>query len=328
MMKPPNQLTWDNFRTTVIVPDQKRLHSVSTAPLIEIYSDGTTGRLGLLLEAEPTQTLPTILTSLSFIKSRALVRNGRSLLDISVEGSPILRQFYHFAVAVTERILGDNANAIDALTSELQCFAALLEEQSKMSIERQVGLIGELQFLERLMSRHGIDAADAWLGPFGEPHDFRIDKHEFEVKTTLSTQRIHMIHGAEQLVPSPDCSLFLISVLLGPTGKSIGFSLPELAAAIELRLEKARHLRAKFLHALKTVGYSPDNVALYSRRFSLRRPIAMIPVDSSCPAVTRSQLKSAMGEPFARIGLIQYEVNLEGLENEEGTGSFAAALDP
>ncbi|MBK6456063.1 MAG: PD-(D/E)XK motif protein [Gemmatimonadetes bacterium] len=128
------------------------------------------------------------------------------------------RQFYHFAVAVSGKDserwpLGDRSGHAGT-----QCFSHLFEQTPLLSTERQIGLLGELLFLERLMSRIGSDAVDAWMGPLAEPHDFRVGSREYEIKTTTASHRVHTVHGTEQLVPSLGCSLSVISILVGPPG--------------------------------------------------------------------------------------------------------------
>src|SRR5205823_6408923 len=123
-------------------------------------------------------------------------------------------------------------------------------EKTVLGIERQIGLIGELLFLERLVSKFGTSTLSSWIGPWGEPHDFRLQSREFEVKTTVSPQRVHIINGAEQLVASSGCSLSLVSVLLGPPGAGSGFSLTDIVARLQVRFSTASGLRDTFDRAL------------------------------------------------------------------------------
>src|SRR5262249_32261137 len=147
-----------------------------------------------------------------------LNRNGRNFIEVATTTASLYRQFYHFSVAVAERIIVEKHSPLEAIALELKCFADLLETKPLLSLERQIGLIGELVFLERLVQKIGTRAVEAWIGWMPEPHDFRLDTREFEVKTTTSAQRIHTINGIEQLVPSNECTLHLVSVMLGPPG--------------------------------------------------------------------------------------------------------------
>ncbi len=239
---------------------------------------------------------------------------------------PLHRQFYHFAMAVAERMVVEKKSATDAVGIELQCFTDLLEEKMLLGLERQIGLAGELLFLERLLERGGGGVIDSWIGPAGEPHDFRIGSNEFEVKTTVRPHRVHTIHGIEQLAPSQGCTLSLISVMLGPAGASDGFSLSEKVEQLSAKLSAAGAGLMQFTKALKAAGFHAEDASQYTRRFARRRPLAIIPVDGTFPSITRPMIQASLGSLAARVEAIQYEVNLEGLEHEDGSQRFENSI--
>jgi hypothetical protein len=152
------------------------------------------------------------------------------------------------------------------------------------------------------------------------------DSREFEVKTTVAPHRVHVIHGSEQLVASKGCSLFLLSVLLGPPGTGAGFSLAGKALDLE-QLFKSDPVRAdRFLVALERAGLRKVDFPHFQRQFALRRPLAIVPVNDKFPALTRPAIQSSLGPLAQRIESLQYAVNLEGLEMEEGTPGFSAVV--
>ena len=134
---------------------------------------------------------------MTFITTQVFKQKGRTLLEIATSAASLQRQFYHFAVAVAERVIVEQRQPVDAAGLEFQCFADLLEEKLLLGPERQLGLLGELLFLERLVGTGGVVALDAWLGPMGEPHDFRLQKREFEVENDRisSPNSHHSWHG-------------------------------------------------------------------------------------------------------------------------------------
>jgi hypothetical protein len=320
------QLSWDNFKSTVLVRGQQRVHRVANSPSIEVFGDGVLNRIGVWLETSAPIKVPDDLTRLAFITARTLTRDGREFLEIATSTPLLQRQFYHFAVAVSERMLLAKLPASDAVSLELQCFADLLQESPSLGIERQVGLLGELLFLERLVQKVGMDALDSWVGPQGEPHDFRIGSREFEIKTTLSARRIHTIHGAEQLVPSADCRLYLISIQLGPPGASEGFALATKARALRDHFAAVPNRLTQFTSALESCGFREEEGAKYSRQFVLRNRLAMVCVDNGFPAITSATIRTALGPLAPRVGALNYDVNIAGLEHEEGTTSFDTVL--
>ncbi|MCX6132980.1 MAG: PD-(D/E)XK motif protein [Ignavibacteriales bacterium] len=325
-MKKPAYISWQNFCATIIVEGEQRTHKVSNSPRVDFFWDGQGRRVGLWLETASDTTLSPELLKLSFVDLDVVKVGTRNFLEIATTSKSLRRQFYHFAVAVTEKMLSGEVSALDAVTAELQCFAELLAERLVLGVERQIGLLGELLFLERLTASKGIQMLDCWVGPDAEPHDFRVDTREFEVKTTVAPKRVHIIHGAEQLVASKDCSLFLLSVILGPPGDSSSFSLAGKVRDVE-RLFTANAARKKrFFEKLEKAGLRKTDLAHYGRKYSFRRALAIIPVDNKFPALTRPVIQKAIGSLSQRIESMQYAVNLEGLEKEDGSPQFAAAV--
>lgn len=330
--KKQRHLSWENFRSSILVPGEERVHRASDSPLIEIFGDGMRNRVGVWLEVPDGSDIPQDILKLAFVHARATTRAVKKkpipVLELAVNASTLCRQFYHFAVATTERVLVERRPSLEAVVLELQSFAELLQETPLLGIERQLGLLGELLAIERLVMTGGPNALDAWIAPLHEPHDFRLGRSEYEVKTTVCPQRVHTIHGAEQLEPTKGCKLFLLSVMLGPAGKGDGFSLATKVQDISAQFTPTPSRSRQFMEALRTCGFRDIDSAHYSRRFALRRPLAIVPVDAAFPAITRRVVQRALGTALAtRIEELQYDVNLEGLEIEEGTPRFPSYFD-
>jgi hypothetical protein len=325
-MSPQLDLTWDNFRSTVFVRGQQRVHRVAESPCVEVFGDGVMDRIGLWIEVPSDVSIPPELSRLESIATRKFTQDGRSFLEVATAIAALHRQFFHFATAVAERVLVDRCPAMEAVALELQCFTDLLQRKTLLGLEREIGLLGELLFLERLVRTGGGGALDSWLGPTGEPHDFRVNSVEFEVKTTLAPHRVHTIHGAEQLVASQSCSLYLVSVLLGPPGATAGFSLADKVAALSGHFDSLPGRLTQFETALTACGFHTADSQHYTRRYAMRRPLGIVRVDSSFPAITRPIIQRALESLASRIESLQYEVNIEGLEQDEGTAAFEAAI--
>lgn len=326
-MTQPEHLAWDNFRETVFVRGEKRIHRITDTPRIDIFGDGTTNRIGIVLEVAPGSSIPSGVSRLAFVDARLLTSDGRHMLEVSTGTPSLYHEFYHLAAAAAERVLIHSQEAVDAISAELSAFAALLEERSLLGIEREIGLLGELLFLHELLSLHGPRMLDSWVGPSAEPHDFRVGSREFEVKTTLSPRRIHTINGAEQLVPSAGCNLYLVSTVLGPPGSGNGFSLSSTAANLVNVLAMDQERLTKFEALLASCDFSVGDAAQYTRKFALRRPIAIVSVDATFPAITRPGIQRILGPLATRVDSFRYDVSVEGLEHEQGTEAFDAALN-
>ena len=58
----------------------------------------------------------------------------------------------------------------------------------------------------------------------------------------------------------------------------------------------------------------------------MRRPLAVATVDATFPAITRHVVQTALGTLAPRVESVQYDVNIEGLEHEDGTPGFDSIL--
>jgi Putative PD-(D/E)XK family member, (DUF4420) len=316
-------LSWENFRETVFLRGEQRVHRLVDVPILEVFGDGVGNRVGIWVDVPAATTVPQELQRLTAIEARVYVKDRRSILEIATSIPSLQRQFYHFANAVAERVSVENRAGLDAVRLELQCFIDLLEEKPLLGIEKQIGLIGELIFLQHLVTGGGIALLDSWVGPKAEPHDFRVEHREFEVKTTVAPHRIHTIHGTEQLVASKDCSLHLMSVLLGPPGASTGFSLASLVDSLSVRFGVESPRLTQFTDLLRASGFRSSDSQHYQREFTLRRPVAVIPIDEGFPTITRPMLQRALGRDAQRIEGLHYDMNVEGFEYEDGSPRFA-----
>lgn len=321
-MRTNKHLSWDNFLSSVLVGGQQRVHRISNFPIIEVFGDGIKNVVGMLIECPDITLIPDQAKRLASVSFQTIQRDEKLFLEIATTSHLINRQFYSFATAIADRILESQQPPAEAIALELRYFTALLEEKRLLSIERQVGLLGELIVLEKMIRSDGPDAIQAWIGPQGEPHDFRAGRNEFEVKTAAGSRRIHTIHNLTQLLASPDSSLFIMSILVGPAGKDGGFSLASKIESISRYLEAAPHRLHEFQDALQSLGYSDRDQSHYDRAFILRRPLAVVPVNSQFPAVTASGLLSLLGQEAHRIDRFVYDVNIEGLESEEGSDDY------
>ena len=321
-------LSWENFSSSKLVPGERRVHHVGGVPAVDIFADGETNRMGLRVECPHGTDISATLQRLSSVQVRYVVSDGHSFLEVATSQRRLFRSFYLFAVAVADRILQDGKDPLEAVSLELESLASLLEATPLLGMERQVGLLGELIVLERLIRRDGPELLSAWIGPRGEPHDFRLPEMELEVKTTTGTRRIHTINGTQQLIPTPGHTLHLVSVLLGSPGSGQGLSLAMQIEVIRLLIAPAQHKNEEFETLLKACGYNSVDHSLYSRNFVLRRPLAIARIDERFPALTYASLTAALEAKAARIEAVQYDVNIEGLESEEDSQAFRAVFGP
>jgi len=325
-MKELTHLTWDNFESSIIVEGENRVHRVSDAPRVEIFSDGERGRIGLWLHVAEEEPIPESLKKMSLLSFTYCQKEGEIGIETAIQNQALFRHFYAFALAVADRVLLEEIPPVAALGVEVGNLADLLESRKVLSPERQRGLLGELLVLERVLSSEGIAGLHAWVGPMGEPHDFRICDTEFEVKSTIRTRRIHTINSVQQLLPSEGYDLYVISILLAPPGKDVGFSLVEKVSQLRARVSADQWARERLEQSLNDVGYDTSEEQFYDQKYLLRRPMAVCQVNAPLPALTPQSLSMAVGTAYGRIEELHYDVNLEGIEHEEPTKEFVKAF--
>lgn len=96
-----------------------------------------------------------------------------------------------------------------------------------LSLEEQRGLVGELQFLKRLMDLVGPYAAiEAWKGPSGSSKDFELDGCLVEVKARRGAAKPFVQISSEDQLADVDASrLFLVvstvDTAIKPNGKTL-----------------------------------------------------------------------------------------------------------
>lgn len=97
----------------------------------------------------------------------------------------------------------------------------------QLSLEEQRGLLGELDFLTRLMDLISPRAAiEAWKGPSGSAKDFELGHCLVEVKARRGASKPYVqISSEDQLADVPGCRLFLlvspVDAVVKPHGKTL-----------------------------------------------------------------------------------------------------------
>jgi len=324
-MSKVRHLSWSGFQESIMAAGQQRVHSVSFAPDIGIYWDGTDCRIGLRIEDASAEEIPSKLASLAFLECSRKRIIEVDYIEVSVRSRPLWRSFYNFAVSVADRVAVESEKPMDAILAEVECFGELISSRGALSSEKQIGLFGELLVLERILLNGGPSQLDSWIGPAGEPHDFRLGNLELEVKTSFGTRAVHHINGFSQLVPSPDHELQVVSILLAPAGSGDSWTLPSIVGDIEQIVDATPWAR-RLQELVAAVGYDHEADDLYGRKYCLRRHVQVVPVTEDFPRIDRSMLSTAMGPSFSRIRDIGYELDVEGLCICEGEPGFPEEL--
>jgi hypothetical protein len=248
-------------------------------------------------------------------------------LEISVADIELVPHFLGFVETVVDAIQLQGAEATGAIQTSMRLFRRLLRDVHLLSRERVLGLLGELWVLNRLIDAGGGGALESWTGPRGEAHDFRIGGVELEVKTTARQRRVHLIHGLDQLEPSPGADLHLVSLQLASGGAaSESFSLAERLAATRKRLDGFGRGEEFGRLVIGRHGIAPEDEHRYDERFRLRSAPVLIKVDESFPRLTRDDIDAAPNPEMHRVVEVEYEVDVEGLGVADGAPEFTTVL--
>lgn len=252
---------------------------------------------------------------------------GARYLAIGSESRRLTTQGYAFLATIADEIQVGGHSVPESIERAVTAWRRLLLQAAILSSEEQIGLLGELWAVNRLVLSGGTKKIDAWLGPLAEKHDIRLPGIDLEVKTTTGGSRVHIISSLEQLTPSMGHDLYLLSIELQLAGEGEGASLPEVITQTLKRLE-GDPVRANVVRQhLEGLGVRERHYAHYGRRYRLSSQPVVIRVDESFPAITKERLKAKFGDALAaRVTRAQYVINVEGLGATESSSLFQALL--
>lgn len=312
-------MTWPSFKSTFL---EKALNAdvpISGAPPLILFASGGGTRLGLRLPSNGAAAPDLRLRSIR------VARVGESI-EVWSDDADVFQVFYSFLVDVANRVQLDNCQVTEAISESFRGFRDLLVELKGLSVHEQIGLSGELWTLARLLRAGVPDAVQAWTGPWGEAHDFRIAGTELEVKSTTGEVREHMISRIDQLQPSPDHDLFLLSLHFANAGSGHAWSLGGQIRELRDLLRVDVPALEMFDQAIERVGWQDDDDHIYIGRYQERQLARLVRVDGTLPAVTQSLITDKFGSEGARISEATYVLNVEGLGVEDGSSVFAETL--
>ncbi|QRY48660.1 PD-(D/E)XK motif protein [Mycolicibacterium boenickei] len=232
-------------------------------------------------------------------------------LTVRVEGS--VHGAYGLLATIADEIQIEKMPLAAAVAAGVARHRNVFASRGAMPTENEVGLFGELLFLEFLIHQIGAGPAiGAWQGPLSEEHDFTFDSIHIEVKTTSGEHRCHVINGLDQLVPLRGIPLSLLSIQLTRTAPDGGRTLPQLIA-------HARQIAGGHQVAvdamLASFGWQDDDADLYPTCWLLRSQPRAYDVKGDFPAMT-PDLVGPVVPNFALLSEVSYRVDLTDLHHD------------
>lgn len=170
------------------------------------------------------------------------------------------------------------------------------------------GLFAELHCLQELIKVGGVDAIQAWRGPWGWHHDFGAGKGAVEVKACTAEPPLLQINTLSQLDTTGLNQLLLLVVRLQE--QPSGITLTQLVRTISQILPPGPELE-RFWQGLALAAYHPDKEAEYDTVRMKVQGAKIFTVGPSFPSITQAKFKRPLDR---RIRTVRYSVELAGIK--------------
>lgn len=133
--------------------------------------------------------------------------------------------------------------------------------------ELQIGLFGELLFIEEQLEKGNHSIISQWKGPLKEVKDFIIENTAIEVKTSVLTATNRIRISDENQLDSSGFSELFLNVRLLIQDQMDGRSIPELIMSINNLLDGDPLLISEFEEKLMHIGYIESMCEKYERKY-------------------------------------------------------------
>ena len=197
-------------------------------------------------------------------------------------------------------------DALQAFISRYKKWHRLLEHsrQPLLSESQQRGLVGELCFIEDIVSK-GEDIAKAihaWVGPHGADQDFIFPTGWYEVKTIRGASHQVSISSLEQLSANPPGHLAIFTLDDTASTDPHGFTLPGKVGKVKGLAQGRADLLDELESKLARYGYI--ELREYQQRYYKLNRTEWYRVDSEFPKLTRDFVPRHLLEASYTISLI------------------------
>lgn len=245
---------------------------------------------------------------------------------ISSTRQSLYPEFMRLLAGVAERVQIGGYPPGPAIRDALEAWREILQRDRALALEREIGLLGEIWALWRLV-QGGLapaDAVSAWRGSDSEEHDFGLQGEDVEVKSTSAEVRTHIISGLTQLLPTGARPLWVLSIQFtsgGDGGHSLGQFIDLVRHAI---VPADASTLAEFDRKVSSVSGEQDDQS--GRRWRLRSSPRMIPVDADFPRLTPDLLGPLRESVRAHIEEVWYRITVDGMGFPDGSPEFDRVL--
>lgn len=246
---------------------------------------------------------------MEYITLQVISADQQRWYEVEIEYFQHPHESYLFLSDVSDLLQQEGFRFDTAVEAAISTFEQILAHSRSLSREKQVGLFGELLFLQHCIQETSVPAAIAgWKGFAENEHDFVFPTGSFEVKTTTSESRRHRISGLDQLVPVPDSPLWLLSIQVTAATPDTGRTLSDVVD--EIRTMTGDH--PDLDKSLARAGWRERDRATYRTPYRLRSTPAAYKVDGHFPSITRASLAHGSARPELIISA-SYVIDVTGL---------------
>lgn len=159
---------------------------------------------------------------------------------------------------------------IETLKRRIEKWRAFFKNPAGFRLSEQmvIGLFGEISFIKELRESDIEFAPDLWNGPIKSAQDFQGERVAIEVKTSTSNSLEYVHISSEAQLDEADRDALYLVVYRIERNDATGTTLPEMIRQVALMLDDQQ--RTRFAANLTCLGYSEDDEAFYSKRYSLK----------------------------------------------------------
>jgi len=245
--------------------------------------------------------------SKSLTASLALVRQSHGHLEF----------FTRMASDVVNTIVNNESCSNDVnlhlFLGRIRAWQAFMKKgHDSLTTEAELGLVGELEFLDQLLSTSLLPytVLQGWVGPLDGIQDFELGHGAIEVKSTLAHQGFTAkIFSLDQLDDANRQPLFVCGCRFAI--HSTGLTLVERIKDIRLKLSTDLTAIALFESLLIAAGYLDAHAECYTRQFIVRDTYFWL-VDEQFPRLITSNVS-------LRVRRAEYEIDLSSLQKNQTT---------
>ena len=172
-----------------------------------------------------------------------------------------------FVPFISELICKDLSSPIEALNETLQEWREFWSgKRARLSKQEQVGLLGELIVLTKLLQHSDPKIVKTWGGPLEWLHDFQSESLDLEVKTTTKQPDSVYISKISQVAPMEGSKQLNLIVVGLEEGDKI--NLPNTIEIIRSQISDSLEVN-HFNKVLRSAGYREEDEHNYQKSYSI-----------------------------------------------------------